>query len=158
MLNILLIDNDVMVRLFDEFYEYNKEALNKVMSSLQLEYEQIWISQEVRNEFYLKRADRKRQRRLYKVKAKYPFIVSCPIGVGVNEIRLINGIKEEDKGETDAIIQCNKAKSQDRRFNDIHFLTADKNAIKLAKKYFVNVLPYAKLREKHLETGIVLPK
>jgi hypothetical protein len=158
-MNILLLDNDVMVLLFGDFYDFHKDSLKKVILLLQREYREIWIPQEIRNEFYLKRKDRKRKKRLDKIKEKYPFIMNCPIKVRQHEIRLVNGIKEENNGELDAIIQCKKAKSQTKiRFNEIRFLTRDKGAIKLAQRLNVGVLSYMELRKKYLEAGIILPK
>ncbi|HTB32733.1 MAG TPA: hypothetical protein VK808_11935, partial [Bacteroidia bacterium] len=145
-MNILLMDNDVMVLLFGDFYDFHKDSLKKIMLLLQQEYGEIWIPQEIRNEFYLKRNDRKRRKRLDKIKKEYPFIIDCPINVGQHEIRRINGINEKDNGEVDAIIQCIKAKSQANiKFTEIRFLTRDKGATIKAGKLNVDILKYMDL-------------
>ena len=147
-----------MVRLFSVFYTENKDELHRVMSYLQVQYSAIWIPGEIKDEFFCKRNDRGRKRRLKKIQKKYPFIVDCPIKVTQREMQLINGINEENNGEADAIMQCNKAKSQaNMAFREISFLTNDNGAANRAEDFHIEVLRYQNLRNTFLETGIVLP-
>ena len=160
-MKILLIDNDVMVYLFVYLYDADKKQFKSVMNFLQLEYRQIWIPKVVKSEFLCKkRRNRKRSRRLEKVKKEYHFIDDCPIKVGKKDIILINGTKEQDAGEADAVWQGHRAKSGafvNYPFSDIEFLSNDSGAIELAEQYGVVPYTYKQLREKFLEAGITLP-
>ena len=158
-MKVLLIDNDVLIRLFVLDYPANKKAISKVISNLQLEYSSIWIPKEVKEEFLCKRNDLGRKKRINKIMERFPFIIDCPIQVSKNELRLINGNNDEDNGEADAILQFRKASSSNKfAFTEMHFLTNDNGAIERATNFGITVLTYQTLRETHLERGITLPK
>jgi hypothetical protein len=68
------------------------------------------------------------------------------------------GMKDEDKGEADSLIQIQKAKSTTTHFfEDIVFLSNDNGALNRANKLFITTLSYSDLKSSIQETGIVLP-
>ena len=155
---ILLLDNDVMVYLFRDLYDVDKNALNKVISFLALTYSRIWIPQVVREEFLLKSKNKQRAKRLDKILDNYSFISRCPVPVSRTEIITLIGNTEENAGEADAILQAQKAKTfQHLFFNDIVFLSNDKGGHKLAEDFDVTVLKYQDLKNKLNEAGIIIP-
>ena len=107
---ILLLDNDVMVYLFRDLYDADKNILNKVVSFLALTYSRIWIPQVVREEFLLKSKNKKRSKRLDKILNNFTFISPCPIRISQTEIITLIGNTEENAGEADAILQAQKPK------------------------------------------------
>jgi len=48
---ILLVDNDVLVYLFDNLYNADQFSFKKVLQYLTLTYSRIWISGYVKSEF-----------------------------------------------------------------------------------------------------------
>ena len=155
---ILLLDNDVMVYLFRDLYDVDKNALNKVISFLALTYSRIWIPQVVREEFLLKSKNKQRAKRLDKILDNYSLISRCPVPVSRTEIITLIGNTEENAGEADAILQAQKAKTfQHLFFNDIVFLSNDKGGHKLAEDFDVTVLKYQDLKNKLNEAGIIIP-
>ncbi len=155
--NILLLDNDVMVNLFDLHYAVDKDAIQVTVSHLTQLYPRIWVPQTVKNEFLRSTGDKKREKRLKKVLRDFPSITDCPIPVGRTEITTLIGFTNEDAGEADAIIQAQKAKStQHHFFKDIVFLTNDKGAQRLAKQLSVSVLRYQELVMRMREVGVLL--
>lgn len=155
---ILFIDNDVLVYIFDNLYSADQFAFNKVIQYLILSYSRIWIAGTVKEEFLFKGKDKRRSRILNKVFETYASFGDCPIKVGLNEIRLLIGMKEEDKGEADSIIQIQKAKTASSYFfEDIVFLSNDQGALGLANRLFITTWSYTNLKSKFQETGITLP-
>ncbi|MBX2957226.1 MAG: hypothetical protein KF846_13770 [Cyclobacteriaceae bacterium] len=155
---ILLIDNDVLVYLMDNLYTADQFSFKKVVQYLTLSYGRIWISGYVKDEFLFKGNDRRRSRIIKKVFDDHSSFSDCPIKVGLNEIRLMIGMKDEDKGEADSLIQIQKAKSTTTHFfEDIVFLSNDHGALNRAKKLFITTLSYSALKSSIQETGIVLP-
>ena len=127
---ILLVDTNVLVYLFDNIYVSDKIVFDKVISFLLITYTRIWIPATVISEFLLKKnQDKKRGKQLKKFMKCYPQIAQCPIKVNLNEITLLLGLEtDEDAGEADAILQANKAKSADNMFfQDICFLRSESN-------------------------------
>lgn len=155
---ILVIDNDVMVSLFHSLYRSNKVSFSEVMRILGIKYSRIWIPQTVRQEFLLKRNDRRRKKLLSKIKQDYQFLTDCPIKVGINEIYSLVGNKEENNGEADAILQSMKAKSSsDYKFKDIYFLSNDKAAIQNAKNNNLSTIWYKDFKLQIREIGVIIP-
>lgn len=155
---ILLLDNDVMVYLFRDLYDIDKNILNKVVSFLALTYSRIWIPQVVREEFLLKNKNKQRSKRLDKILDNFAFISPCPIPVSQTEIITLIGNTEENAGEADAILQAQKAKTfQNLFFNDIVFLSNDKGGQRLAKDFDISVLKYKDLKIQLNEAGIIIP-
>jgi hypothetical protein len=155
---ILLIDNDVLVYLLDNLYSADEFSFKKVIQYLTLSYSRIWISGYVKEEFLFKGNDKRRSRIIKKVFDDHLSFSDCPIKVGLNEIRLMIGMKDEDKGEADALLQIQKAKLITTYFfEDIVFLSNDNAALNRAKKLFITTLSYTSLKSSVQETGIVLP-
>ena len=75
---ILVIDNDVMVSLFHSLYRSNKVSFSEVMRILGIKYSRIWIPQTVRQEFLLKRNDRRRKKLLSKIKTRLSIFNRLP--------------------------------------------------------------------------------
>jgi hypothetical protein len=155
---ILFIDNDVLVYIFDNLYTADQFAFNKVVQYLKLSFGRIWISAAVKDEFLFKGNDKRRSKILNKVFENHANFSDCPIKVGLNEMRLLIGMKEEDNGEADAIIQIQKAKSTTSYFfEDIVFLSNDQGALVLANQLFITTWKYSDLKITIQETGIALP-
>lgn len=155
---ILLIDNDVLVYLLDNLYTADQFSFKKVVQYLTLSYGRIWISGYVRDEFLFKGNDKRRSRIIKKVFDDHGSFSDCPINVGLNEIRIMIGMKDEDKGEADSLIQIQKAKSTTTHFfEDIVFLSNDHAALNRANKLFITTLSYSDLKSSIQETGIALP-
>jgi|SRR5690606_36159819 len=155
---ILLIDNDVLVYLLDNLYNADQFSFKKVIQYLTLSYGRIWISGHVKDEFLFKGNDKRRSNIIKKVFDDHSNFSDCPIKVGLNEIRIMTGMKDEDKGEVDSLIQIQKAKSTTIYFfEDIVFLSNDHGALNRATKLFITTLSYSDLKSSIQETGIVLP-
>jgi hypothetical protein len=155
---ILLIDNDVLVYLLDNLYTADQFSFNKVIQYLTLTYGRIWISGYVKDEFLNNGNYKRRSRIIRKVFDDYTNFSDCPIKVGLNEIRLMIGMKDEDMGEADSLVQIQKAKSSIYIFfEDIVFLSNDRRALNRANKLLINTLSYSDLKSRIQETGIVLP-
>lgn len=156
--SILLIDNDVMVSLFDIVYVANKTEFRKTLSHLATRYHLIWIPKTVYKEFLRKRRDKKRSKRLRTIFKKHPFISFCPIVVGKHEIILLNGDSEENVGEVDAILQSRKVgMTAYFQYHQASFLTNDRGAARRAIAMDVKVFHYEILRKEMIEQGIQLP-
>lgn len=155
--NILLLDNDVLVYLFDLLYESQKQAVDKTLTFLALQYSRIWIPQTVKREFLRGQNDKKRQKRFDKILKNHTYITNCPIPISKTEIVALIGLEDENAGEADAILQAQKAKSlQTIFFNDIVLLSNDKGAQQRAKNVGINILKYKDLKAQLAETGITL--
>jgi hypothetical protein len=155
---ILVIDNDVLVYIFDNLYTSDQFSFGKVIQFLSLTYGRIWIPGEVRHEFLHKRNDKRRLRIISRVYRDHSVVCDCPITVGLNEKKLVTGMKDENLGEADAVLQSQKAKAMEKLFfEDIVFLSNDGGALKLARKRLITTLAYANLKSRIQETGISLP-
>lgn len=155
---ILIVDNDVLVYIFDQLQSSDKFSFARVVQNIILNYSRVWIPAEVRKEFLLRRNDRRRRKILFRILDRYPAISNCPISVGENEIRLYVGMKDENRGEADALLQGQKAKSQNtQNFEDIVFLSNDEKALNSARKRSITTLPYRYLRAQLRETGLSIP-
>jgi hypothetical protein len=158
---ILIIDNDVAVNLFHELFENNQKHFQKLLSILSTQYNEIWIPGEVKIEFLRHpQLKRKRKKILEKIMEDYQFIRNCPINVSDNDIDLANNFSDEDRGETDAIIQAVKAqsvKSPTLNFSGISLLFKDKKAIKRAEQRNISILVYKDLASQMREVGLILP-
>ena len=101
---IAVLDNNVLVYIFDEIYLANRREFEKVMEYLNLIFSEILLPKEVKREFLKIRRRRDRLRRLMK---KYTIIKDCPISISENEITLmLSG--QIQRGEADAILQTRK--------------------------------------------------
>jgi hypothetical protein len=155
---ILLIDNDIMVYLFKYLYDIDKHIFQKVISFLGISYSRIWIPKTVKKEFLIKQNDKQRKKRLSRILKNYPHIHTCPIKVSKKEITRLIGNQEENAGEADAILQGCKAKSHDQQFfKEIHFLTNDKGAMKLAQQMNIQFIDYQHIKSQLKEVGIIIP-
>lgn len=156
--SILLIDNDVMVSLFDIVYQANKIGFRQTISYLATLFHLIWVPRTVYKEFLRKRRDRKRSKRLKAIFSRYQFIGFCPIPVGKNEIVLITGGSSENAGETDAVLQGRKAPQIEQfQYKRVVFLTNDRGAMGFARQMGVAVFQYRNLQQQMLELGVELP-
>ena len=152
---ILIVDNDVMVYIFHDLFTSNRDFAMRVIQYLSLKYSRMWIPKEIRNEFLLKRKDKRRLKIMDKICEAYPIISACPIKVAKHEIKIFVGIGDDNRGEADAILQSIKAKTKDNLFfEDIVFLSNDRNALLLARRNSVATLPYGTLRVNLREVGI----
>ncbi len=155
---ILFVDNDVLVYILDYLYTADQFAFNKIIQYLTISYTRIWISGTVKEEFLFKGYNKRRSRIMKKVFGMHASFSDCPIKVGLNEIKLITGMKEENRGEADSILQIQKAKSATSFFfEDITFLSNDQGALTLAKSLFITTWSYSDLKSTVQEVGIVLP-
>jgi hypothetical protein len=156
--SILLIDNDVLVNLSLLIEAGRKDSFMKVISFLAITYTAIWIPATVRYEFLIKRRDKKRNRVLKWIMKEFSIVTLCPIKVSKKEIEILVGSNDENVGEADAIIQCQKAKSSDSfAFSDIVFFSNDKKALTRAEGFDISLLRYSTFRERMLEAGIEIP-
>lgn len=155
---ILFIDNDVLVYIFDYLYTADEFSFNRVVQYLKIIYGRIWIAGTVKDEFLFKGKDKRRSRIITRVFDTHTNFSDCPINVGLNEIRLLIGLKEEDMGEADSILQIQKAKNASSYFfEDIVFLSNDQKALDLASRLFITTWSYDNLKSTFKETGIILP-
>ena len=106
---ILVLDNDCMVNLFDDLWSINEEAFFRVMGIIIARYTTIWIPGEVKKEFLIYNNNKRRLKILKKMQHEYPIIMECPITVSQADIDALTGIREQDRGEADAIQQIRKA-------------------------------------------------
>ena len=156
--NILLIDNDVLVNIFVDLRKINEEAITRVVRYITLEYARIWIPAYIKTEFLLKRNDKRRSKILKKVFEAFENFSECPIYVSLQEVRVFVGMKDQDMGEAEAILQMQKAKSLSTcRFNNIVFLSNDQAALALASNWQMSTYNYAELKSTMREAGILLP-
>jgi predicted nucleic acid-binding protein len=154
---VLLLDNDVMVYLFDLLYPVNPWAVDKILSFLALTYSRMWIPKTVKKEFLFQNKDKKRIKRLKQILKNYPYISNCPVPISKTEIIALIGSETENNGEADAILQAQKAKTtQHLFFKDITFLSNDKGAHRLAVQMGVNILKYEDLKTTLREIGVDL--
>jgi hypothetical protein len=161
MREILIIDNDVLIDIFYDLPERNIKHYDRTVEYLAVRFFEIWVPQEVEREFLsLVKEREKRKRRLKEIYLKYQFIKRCPITVSENEIKLDNNNRDEDRGETDAMLQSVKAMGNpDNRFkfSNVHLFFKDKRAIERASQKNLRILRYKDLVNTLREAGIVLP-
>ncbi len=157
---VLLLDNDVAIRIFDTLYRTNKLHFKQTLAHLGTSYNQIWVPKEVENEFFNCTQVKKRKKILKKIYSDFQFIKKCPVKVSKKEIDLDNNFSDADKGETEAILQGMKAKSSDKgylNFSDILLFSNDKVAMNRAELKSINVLKYKDFALKMREVGLILP-
>lgn len=146
MREILIADCDVIINLFDILRKSNYKHFERALTELGIRYYQVWIPEEVEKEFtsHPKEKDR-RKRTLRKIYKKFQFIVKCPITITERQIVIDNGNADENRGETDAMLQCTTAMSKPTskyRFSNIYMFFRDRGAIKRAKFKNLDILPY----------------
>ena len=150
---IAILDNDVLVYIFDEIYIANRREFEKVMEYLNLRFNEIWLPKEVKREFLKIRRRRDRLRRLMK---KYTIIKDCPITISENEITLMLS-SQIQRGEADAILQTRKIGDYRRysnRIKSIFFVSNDRPALQYAENFGINFCPYDTLRIRMREMGV----
>lgn len=161
MQRLLIIDNDVIVSLFENLKDSNKKQFDVVIQQLSMKYDKIWIPEEVEREFvYTPVHNKKRKKALKKIYENHQFICRCPIKVAMHEIHLDNGHSLEDIGETDAMLQSAKVRSvKDKKFmfSQIDLFFKDKKAIKRALAKSLSVMLYKDFANELKEIGIILP-
>jgi hypothetical protein len=152
---LLIIDTDVLINLLDGFYLTNPEECRIVFKFIILSKSRCWIPATVLEEFLV--LGKRRQRRIKLILNEFREITNCPIKVSKHEINSFVSAKC-DRGEADAILQAQSAKSSSNySFTEIHFLTADKGAIRRATQHGIKVYPYKDLKKEMQLMGIVLP-
>jgi hypothetical protein len=161
MQRLLIIDNDVIIKIFVVLKESSPIQFKAVIEQLTLKYDLIWIPEEVENEFISHpELKRKRIKALKKIYETHQFIRKCPIPVANHEIDLDNGHSSEDRGETDAMLQCSKVravKNERYRFSQIDLFFKDKGAIKRATSKSLSVMKYSDFANQLKEIGVILP-
>ena len=161
MRQILIADNDVIVGIFCTLQENNINHFRLTMQHLSSMYYEMWIPFEVEREFINHPIERNNRKRiLEKIYNKYQFVKQCPITVSINEINFENNSSDEDRGETDAILQSQKATAipdNRLRFSEIHLFFRDKGAIKRASEKNLSILQYKTFAIQLREIGVILP-
>lgn len=155
---IVIIDNDVLVYLFEKLYDVDQLIFYKVIEFLTLKYSAVWIPGTVKEEFLnSKKMQRRRKRRLNQIlNSNYSFI-DCPINVADHEIDLINP-GAENRGEADGTLQGKKAMLSDRYGEfDYFFLSNDSGALNLAESMQIQPFRYSELKNIFREIGIFFP-
>lgn len=160
---IVIIDNDVLVEIFDIIYHADKDKFKMVLNHLFLRFEQMWIPRTVKIEFCAYGQHKKRERRLQKMLSKYgEWLQICPIVVSKNERELYVNVEKVDEGEADAISQIMKLE----KYKDVGkirlykgkkfiFLTNDSTASRYASENLgIEVLPFQDLKNELREMGV----
>lgn len=156
--SVLFFDNTCLVYLFDDLYYSNRQHLHQVMAILSSEFDAMWIPHSVKEEFLLKRNDKKRKKLLKWALQNFTAISVCPIPVSKPEIVSLIGNTEENSGEADALLQMNKGRvSEVYNLKKLTFFTQDKGAIRMIENHSHHILDYDKFKSSLLESGIILP-
>ncbi len=161
---IAVLDNDVLVNLYDFVYLHNKSKWKQVIEYLVLRYKQIWIPKLVRNEFLgVKQKTRKskREKWLDRVLDRYATIIDCPVPVSDNDRALIVS-DIVDHGEADGIMQIKNAETFGTARYRIPsprfvFVSADWGAIRGAMDAGIATDTYYDIRDQLREIGIEMP-
>jgi len=148
---IAILDNDVLVYLFEEIYLADRKKFGEIMDYLILRFNEIWIPKEVKREFF---EIRKRRNRLGRLMKKHSMIKDCPITISKNEINLILS-DQIDQGEADGIFQTRKIGDY-RKYTSKKFLfvSNDRPALRGADTFGIDFLPYEKLRDEWRQMGV----
>jgi hypothetical protein len=154
-MEILIADNDVLVEIFDRLYRVNREDFRRVVYILQSRYSGIWIPRTVIQEF---RTTPKRKKLFDRLRREYPdFFIECPVPVSFQEKVLLmsdrTGIHE---GEADGIHQAKKAETISKYLQGFIFFSRDRNALRRAEEYGIDILDFEDLRASVREVGIIL--
>jgi len=158
-MRVLLLDNNVLVHLIEELYYDDNQSFYKVLSQLALEYREFWIPKTVQNEFLRGRHKKKLARRLQRLKKMdLPVIKICPVPVARHETQVLVKSRDKDIGEAEAILQMTKARDHEKYgHHEFVFCSRDKQALQLAEKMQLEILPYGILKNRMMEVGIKIP-
>jgi len=152
---VAMMDNDVLVEIFDLTWKRDRKVFKKVMEYLTLRFSRIWISDVVKEEF-LRYNRQKRGKLLKRHMKKYPILKYCPIKVAEHERELF--IPPLDEGEADALYQISKLHTS-REYSyirSISFVSNDQEALKHAQNEGIQTLSYNELRTALREMGVIL--
>jgi hypothetical protein len=151
MAEIGVIDNDVLIELFDR--PLLKKLELEIVSWLQLRFFQVWIPKYIIEEFSITPAKRKR---LTKLLAKYSDVFrECPITVSASERRI--HLSVIDEGEADGILQSYKAPGYGNYSKlNFTFISNDTDALDYAEAKGVKILRYSEIKFFLNEKGIIL--
>jgi hypothetical protein len=154
-----VIDNDVLVNIFDYLYRVEPFSFNEALDFLKAKYHELWIPDRVQDEFTLNGMSDSRKRRLAKILATHSFVKRCPVDVGRNEIEKLNPGSARHLGERDAVLQCEKAAGIAKlRVSRIEFFTNDAGAVRLARTRSIPVFEYREFYGLMAERVIGLPR
>jgi len=156
--SVLFIDNDSLVEIFYNLFNVNKSHFYEVVAVLSSRYDNIWIAGTVEWEYGFKRSEPKRMRNLENHLRDISILMKCPIKVAKKEIVSVIGNTEKNAGETDVLIQMNKAVAFDHyEISELTFLSRDAKALTMFKYNGYETLPYNELSAQMMETGIIMP-